>query len=96
MSPEARLFLLITPPSIPFGPIETTFTVVGNTDQTHHVVEVKFFSAKELKQKLETAGLPEFEIARAIERIRSGKAIVEGVEAAGLATLRLRRRKRWA
>jgi hypothetical protein len=32
-------------------------------------VEVKFFSAKELKQKLETAGLPEFEIARAIERL---------------------------
>jgi hypothetical protein len=69
MSPDARLFLLITPPSVPFGPIETTCAAVGNTDQTHHVVDVTFFSAKELKLKLESAGLPEFEIARAIERL---------------------------
>jgi hypothetical protein len=34
---------------------------------------VKFFSAKELKQKLETAGLPEFEIARAIERLHTNR-----------------------
>jgi hypothetical protein len=74
MSPDARLFLLITPPSIPFGPIETTCAVVGNTDQTHRLIEVKCFSAaKELKQKLKTAGLPEFEIARAIARLHTNR-----------------------
>jgi hypothetical protein len=73
MSPDARLFLLITPPRAPFGPIETTCAVVGNTDQTHQLVEVKFFSAKELKQKLKIAGLPEFEIARAIARLHTNR-----------------------
>jgi hypothetical protein len=36
-------------------------------------VEVKFFNAKELKLKLETAGLPEFDTARTVERLHRNR-----------------------
>jgi hypothetical protein len=68
MSPETRLFLLISPPVALFGPIVATCAVIGNTDQVHGV-EAMFSSTKELEHKLEIAGLPECEIARAIERL---------------------------
>jgi len=68
MSPETRLFLVITPPIAPFDPIGATCAVIGNMDQMRGV-EATFSNTKELEQKLETAGLPEFEIERAIERL---------------------------
>lgn len=69
MSPETRLFLLITPPRRPFTPIGVTCVIVGSTNEMHGI-ESEFSGRKDLEKKLENAGLPEFETARAVQRIK--------------------------
>jgi hypothetical protein len=69
MSPETRLFLLITPPSRPFAPIGVTCAIIGNTNEMHGI-ESEFSGRKDLERKLEEAGLPEFQTARAVQRIK--------------------------
>ena len=69
MSPETRLFLLITPPSRPFAPIGVTCVIIGNTNEMHGI-ESEFSGRKDLENKLEEAGLPESETARAVQRIK--------------------------
>jgi hypothetical protein len=69
MSPETRLFLLITPPRRPFAPIGVTCAITANTNGIHGI-ESEFSGWKELEKKLEEAGLPEIEIARAVQRIK--------------------------
>ena len=69
MSPEARLFLLITPPRRPFAPIGVTCAIIGNSDEMHGIGS-EISGRKELEEKLEKAGLPELEIARAVQRVK--------------------------
>jgi hypothetical protein len=69
MSPETRLFLLITPPGRPFAPIGVTCVIIGDTNEMHGI-ESEFSGRKDLEGKLGEAGLPEFQTARAVQRIK--------------------------
>jgi len=69
MPPETRLFLLITAPPGRFAPIGVTCAIIGNTNKMRGI-ESQFSGRKELKKQLEAAGLPEFEIARAVQRLK--------------------------
>ena len=69
MSAQTRLFLLITPPGRPFGPIGAACVIIGSTDRMRGL-EVELSSTIELEVKMENAGLPEYEIHRAIQRLR--------------------------
>jgi hypothetical protein len=69
MSPETRLFLLIAPPHSPSAPIGVTCAIIGNSNEMHGI-ESEFSGRRELEKTLEKAGLPEFEIARAVQRVK--------------------------
>ena len=69
MSPETRLFLLITPPRRPSAPIGVTCVITGNSNDIHGI-ESELSGRRELEKTLEKAGLPECEIARAVQRAK--------------------------
>lgn len=68
MSSEIRLFLLITPPRSGRGPIRAECAIVGNADEMCGIPAV-FSNVKELEQSLEAAGLPSYDVDRAIQRL---------------------------
>src|SRR5580700_1131149 len=91
MSPETRLFLLITPPRRPFAPIGVTCAITANTNGIHGI-EAEFSGRKELEKKLDEAGLPEVEIARAVERIKRNYPTICEITIETAENLRLIRR----
>lgn len=88
MPPETRLFLLITPPRTPFGPIEASCTIVGTSSRMFGT-GAQFSSVQDLETRLATAGLPDFEIDRAILRLEVNHPTFSEISHAVADSLRL-------
>ena len=88
MPPETKLFLIIMPPKSPFGPIESSCTIVGQPDAMCGI-GTEFSSSPELAARLATAGLPDFEIERAILRLEMNQPTFSEISHAAAESLQL-------